>query len=253
MGTAQRKQRRNDVKYNNGVRERRKLGRSYEANSMTTEELAELFLASLYDMAEAAPHPYFLFSMNEFAPRMGISDITELRKALSLLEDRGFVYLASTDAWGGVSAGITMEGSVFVEKGGETGIIERFRKDPSSIGISQQPAAPLLPSQTASEQPAPLESSPQSPISGPDVSEAMLDAMLDSILSEMSTAVRNEAGLEPSAREDLFADIETLKIQLSKRSKNQAIIIAILDNLAGVPSLAPLARLVLRFLNPPSS
>ncbi len=97
---------------------------------MTTDELAELFLASLYDMAEAAPHPYFLFTMNEFAPRMGISDMAELRKAISLLEDKGLVYLASTDAWGGISAGITMEGSVFVEKGGETGIIERFRTRP---------------------------------------------------------------------------------------------------------------------------
>ena len=124
---------------------------------MTTEELAELFLASLYDMAESAPHPYFLFSMNEFVPKMGISDMAELRKALSLLEEKGLVYLASTDVWGGVSAGITMEGSVFVEKGGETGIIERFRKDPSSIGIVPQSAPSPAPAQTVPEPSVPPE------------------------------------------------------------------------------------------------
>jgi hypothetical protein len=32
---------------------------------MTTEELAELFLAHLYDLAEEAPHPNFLFSVND--------------------------------------------------------------------------------------------------------------------------------------------------------------------------------------------
>jgi hypothetical protein len=207
-----------------------------EAFTMTTEELAELFMVSLYDVAEAAPHPYFLFTMNEFAPRMGISDLAELRKALNFLEEKGLIYLASTDAWGGVSAGITMEGSVFVEHGGDTGIIERYRKDPSSVGIvpqSEQPAPALR--QTTPE-PPPVEHPLQAPSEG----------MLEAVLAEMVTAVENEATLEPSARRDLFTDIGTLKIQLSKQTKNQAIIMAILDNLANVAALAPLARLTLR-------
>jgi hypothetical protein len=209
---------------------------------MTTDQLAELFLASLYDMAEAAPHPYFLFTMNEFAPRMGISDMAELRKAISLLEDKGLVYLASTDAWGGISAGITMEGSVFVEKGGETGIIERFRTDPSSIGVAPgQVSSPLL----AERVPEPTV--PSTPPSQPPISDQE-GSMLQAVLSEMATAIQNDTTMEPSARRDLLADIETLGIQLSKRTKNQAIIMAILDNLAGFSSLAPFARLVFRFL-----
>ena len=208
---------------------------------MTTEELAELFLASLYDMAESAPHPYFLFSMNEFVPKMGISDMAELRKALSLLEEKGLVYLASTDVWGGVSAGITMEGSVFVEKGGETGIIERFRKDPSSIGIVPQAGPSPAPAQTVPEPSAPPEPPVQPSVSDPS------EGMLDAVLSEMATAVQNEVAMEPSTRSDLLTDIETLRIQLLKRSKNQAVIMAVLDNLSEFPSLAPLARLILRF------
>jgi hypothetical protein len=215
---------------------------SEEADSMTTEELAELFLVSLYDMAEAAPHPYFLFTMNEFAPRMGITDMAELRKALSLLEEKGLVYLATTDAWGGVSSGITMEGSVFVEKGGETGIIERFRKDPSSIGIA--PEHGVLPFLTET---APEPTIPPIPPSQPPIPGHTGD-MLDAVLSEMATAVQNDPAMELSVRRDLLADIETLGIQLSKRTKNEAIIMAILDNLSGFSSLAPLARLMLRFL-----
>ena len=100
---------------------------------MTTDELAELFLAHLYDLAEAAPHPNFLFSVNDFAPMLGITDREELQKAINSLGDRGFIILASLDMFGGISAGITMEGSVFVEKGGETGIIKQYRKDPQSL------------------------------------------------------------------------------------------------------------------------
>jgi hypothetical protein len=209
---------------------------------MTTEELAELFLMSLYDMAEAAPHPYFLFSMNDFAPKMGISDMSELRKALNLLEEKGMVYLASTDAWGGVSAGITMEGSVFVEKGGDTGIIERFRRDPSSIGIVPQAAPAPLPTYAAPESSAPPGLPPQSPDSDPS------EGVFDAVLSEMATAVQNDTTIELSARSDLHTDIETLRIQLLRHTKNQAVIKALLYNLSEYPSLAPLARLILRFL-----
>jgi hypothetical protein len=111
---------------------------------MTTEELAELFMVSLYDMAEAAPHPYFLFTMNDFAPRMGITDMADVRRALRFLEEKGLIFLASTDAWGGISAGITVDGSQFVENGGETGIIARYREDPAAFIAQVQPAAPEL-------------------------------------------------------------------------------------------------------------
>jgi len=208
---------------------------------MTTQELAELFLVSLYDMAEAAPHPYFLFTMNEFVPRMGITDMSELRKALDILEEKGLIYLASTDNWGGVSAGITMDGSVFVEKGGETGIIERYRKDPASVGIVSQTDAASLIQQTV------LESvSPPGPRNmQPPVPDAP-DNVLDTVLAEMATTVRTEGGMDSATRADLIADIDTLRIQLLRGKKNETVIRAILDNLSAFPSLAPLARLILR-------
>ena len=208
---------------------------------MTTEELAELFLTSLHDMAEAAPHPYYLFCMNEFVARMGISDMAELRKALNLLEKKGLIYLASMDAWGGVNAGITMEGSLFVEKGGETGIIERFRKDPLSVGLLAQGVPTPSRTQMAPEPSALPEPLPRPPASDPS------EGVLDAVLSEMATAVHNEIEMDPSTRSNLLTDVETLRIQLSRPTKNQAVIMAVLDNLSRFPSLAPLVRLILHF------
>ncbi len=37
---------------------------------MTPEEVAELFLTHLYDLAEAAPHPNFLFTVNDFVSQL---------------------------------------------------------------------------------------------------------------------------------------------------------------------------------------
>ena len=114
---------------------------------MTTEELGELFLVHLYDLAEAAPHPNFLFMVNDFASTMGISDREGLQKALDFLGDRGLIISAALDMWGGISAAITMEGSVFVEEGGETGIIAALPSGPSGIqeraacGASSGPGA----------------------------------------------------------------------------------------------------------------
>ena len=209
---------------------------------MKTEELAELFLVYLYDMAEAAPHPYFLFSMNEFVPKVRLNNMAELRQALNHLEEKGLIYLTSTDAWGGVSAGITMEGSAFVEKGGETGIIGRYREDPSSAGMVTDAETATLPSQESIESAPPPEPASQNP--APEAPAEVFDA----ILAEMATAVRTQTTEEPSTTRDVLADIETLRIQLAKGTRNQAVIKGVLDNLSEFPTLAPLARVILRLL-----
>ena len=208
---------------------------------MTTEELAELFMVSLYDMAEAAPHPYFLFTMNDFAPRMGITDMADVRRALRFLEEKGLIFLASTDAWGGISAGITADGSQFVENGGETGIIERYRKDPASFIAEIRPAAPELLQDEQIGRPA--EATQPAPSSQPPSGD-----VLQQVLAEMAEALKQEAGLEPSRREDLLSDVQTLKIQAGKRSANRAVVMGLLEGLSEVPSILPLVRLFLRLL-----
>lgn len=198
---------------------------------MTTEELAELFLTHLYDLAEAAPHPNFLFTLNDFIPSFGITDGEQLQQAIDSLGDRGLIIMASFNAIGGISAGITMEGSIFVEKGGETGVIERYRRDPREF-VRVRPAPPS---------PSGGEREGQK---GTDNEEKPLPQTggraIEAILGDMGDQLRNDASIGAEIKKDLLADVETLRLQMARKAKNRAVIEALLDNLSGTPSVSPL-------------
>jgi len=200
---------------------------------MTTEELAELFLAHVYDLAEAAPHPNFLFSVNDFAPSLGITDREELQKAITLLGDRGLFILASMDMYGGVSAGITMEGSSFVEKGGETGVIKQYRKDPQRL--VKTPSAPLL----AGVAPETVETESEE-----RRASLFASRTVEAILADMNDILERDDTVPAEMKKDLLSDLATLKIQMGRTVKDRRIIDAVLGNLAAIPSIAPLAAAI---------
>jgi hypothetical protein len=196
---------------------------------MTTEELAELFLARLYELADEAPHPNFLFSVNDFAPKLGITDREEVQKVLNYLGDRGFIILASFDMFGAISAGITIEGSVFVEKGGETGIIERYRKNPQ----------PLL--RTPSEpSPRAIDRERAQAANEEDRSLFFAHRAVEAILEDIEDLLKRDRTVTAEAMKDLLSDLATLKIQMERNVKNKQIINVVLGNLSGIPSIAPL-------------
>ena len=195
---------------------------------MTTQEVAELFLAHLYELAEEAPHPNFLFSVNDFAPKLGITDKGELQKAIEYLENKGFLILASFDMYGGISAGITAEGNIFVESGGETGMIEKYRKSPKT------------PIRTPSE-PSPLIDRERIGVAN----EAERDSFfaqraVEAILEDIEDAIQKDDTVASEARKDLLSDLATLKIQMERNVTNMQIINAVLSNLSTIPSIAPL-------------
>ena len=200
---------------------------------MTTEELAELFLAHVYDLAEAAPHPNFLFSVNDFAPSLGITDREELQKAINLLGDRGLIILASMDMYGGVSAGITMEGSSFVEKGGETGVIKQYRKDPQRL--VKTPSAPFL----AGVAPETVETESEE-----RRASLFASRTVEAILADMNDILERDDTVPAETKKDLLSDLATLKIQMGRTVKDRRIIDAVLGNLAAIPSIAPLAAAI---------
>ncbi len=196
---------------------------------MSTEELAELFLTHLYDLAESAPHPNFLFSVNDFAPRFGISDMAELQRAMQYLGDRGLIILASLDPLGGISAGITIDGSVFVENGGETGVIAKYRADPQAFAeIAFEPQVPSAPPG-------------QIVTKVPDGEyTAYAGQAIDAILADIEAMLGRDPHVTAETRRDVLSDLATLKIQMARNVKNKAVIGAMLESLAEVPSIAPL-------------
>jgi len=196
---------------------------------MTTDEIAELFLAHLYELAEEAPHPNFLFSVNDFAPKLGITDRKELQKALDYLGDRGLIILASFDVFGGISAGITVEGSIFVEKGGETGIIEQYRENPKTfVRTPPEPSSPAIDrekAETVHEEKQRL---------------FFARCAVEAILKDIEDVIERDDTMAAEGKKDLLSDLATLKIQMERNVKNRQIINVVLGNLSGIPSIAPL-------------
>ena len=196
---------------------------------MTTEELAELFLAHLFDLADEAPHPNFLFSVNDFAPKLGITGREEVQKAVNYLGDRGFIILASFDRFGGISTGITIEGSVFVEKGGETGLIQRYRKNPQLFVIT--PSEPP---------PQPIDRERIETVNEEKQNSFSARRTVEAILEDIEDILERDDTVAAEARKDLLSDLVTLKIQMGRNVKNRQIIRVVLGNLSGIPSIAPL-------------
>jgi hypothetical protein len=196
---------------------------------MTTEELAELFLAHLYELADEAPHPNFLFSVNDFAPKLGIADRKEVQKAIDYLGDRGLIILASFDMLGGINAGITMEGSIFVEKGGETGMIEQYRKTPKTLVRTPFESSP-----------PPIDQGRTETVSEERQSSFLARRAVEAILEDIEDILERDETVAADAKKDLLSDLATLKIQMGRNVKSRQIIDILLGNLSGIPSIAPL-------------
>ena len=221
---------------------------------MTTQELAELFLTALYDLAEAAPHPNFLFNMNEFVTAVGISDFAELAQAVQHLESKGLIYLSSFDAMGGVSAGISPDGQQFVEQGGETGIIAQYRKDPrrfcqnltnpeSTLRSAEHPIIKDMgPEWMHQENQSQAKWQAPEPTPYPSSTRTGIDPAVDGLLLAVSILIEKDTALAKNRRDDLLKDVETLKIQVQRSTLNKDVVMALLDSLATSESLIPLLK-----------
>ena len=193
---------------------------------MTTDEMAELFLLHLYNLSEAAPHPNFLFSVNDFAPAFGVSKMEDLEKALNYLGDKGLVIMAGFDSFGGISAGITMEGSILVEKGGQTGIIPKYRMNPGNFISST--TAPILTNTV--------------PKKIPTQSYPFPKRSIDALILDMEDILQSDMSLAESTKTDAIADLAALKAQITRTKINFDVVKALVDILTGFVSIHPLMK-----------
>jgi hypothetical protein len=223
-----------DLKYSNVS------GRTID---MTTEELSELFLSHLYDLAEAAPHPNYMFSVNDFAPSYGVTTVEELEKALNLLSDKGLVILAGFDVFGGISAGITVEGSIFVENGGETGIIPRYKVSPNEF-ITHTPG-PIN-----SDTPSEIKESIKPPVAT-STPGTYPRRTIDALFLDMEDILQSDRSLSDSTITDAIADLAALKAQLSRSKKNNEVLKALASSLSAIPSLNILMSALYLLLDAP--
>ncbi|OPY75376.1 MAG: hypothetical protein A4E63_00360 [Syntrophorhabdus sp. PtaU1.Bin050] len=194
---------------------------------MDIHVLAELFMASLYDLAEQQPHSYFFFPVQEIAARIGTENLEQLVQAALTMESRGLVSLAS-DPFGPLSAMISPDGIWFVENGGETGIIGAYRSNPSAVAASVNKDMPI----DIENLPPPLEG--VEPERSPEVPEV---TGIELLVSYIAGAIVDDDSLDTATREDALRDIETIKIQLGRTTKNVSLISALLDSLSNITSI----------------
>jgi hypothetical protein len=185
---------------------------------MDRTELAELLLAYLYDCAENAGHSYYFFRLNEFAGKLGVSGHGEVMAAGQILESRGLVLL-SLEGAGGLSALITDDGCVFVEKGGETGVIAKFRSDPASFTGQATSASDELARNSR---------------------RMVLGNEIYGILTDMEEVLRRDESIEGALRETSLHALELITQQLGFATGDVASLHRQLDQIDRIPGLAPL-------------
>lgn len=209
---------------------------------MTIEELAELLLVYLYDKTEAEVHGYFFFPLADFMGLTKIDDGEEVLKAAHLLEAKGFILL-SQDYLGQVNAMINPDGYSFVEAGGKTGIIGKYRENPdfymsargeigeTFMAASSIPVADL----TLKSQPRP-------------VTDTSTRANIKQYILQIIDTILNDTTIDDDMREDLLRDAESLYMQLNKHVRNRVVIDALIIELSSIPSIVPIVTSLSSFL-----
>ncbi len=196
---------------------------------MDSTTLAELLLVSLYDLAEEQPHSYFFFQLDEIGARLGATDMGQMIKAAQILEARGHAML-SAGPWSALSAMISGDGISFVENGGETGIIKAYRSNPQEI-IDLVTREVKVQGESVPN----LLQEPQFK----KTQDSSLGETIQTILSGIGSVLINDSSIAASVREDAIKDLESLKFQLSRNTRNWRLVEMLLDALAGIPSLLP--------------
>ena len=201
---------------------------------MTITELSELLLVRLYDLANEE-NSGALHDLNKLGEEFGETDRFKIDRAAEVLDARGFI-LASFNMVT-TNARITGAGSLFVEQGGETNVIPRYREDTSRFTIVDQSThfhGPVSDSNVA--------------VGSRDVIQSIDKSQTATLLNEIHENLVNDQSLDDTAKADLLRDVETLRAELARGEPRQGVLKAILDTLKDVASIAGVvAKLVVLF------
>lgn len=207
---------------------------------MTTSELSEFLLSSLFDAAEEQGY-HQIFYLREFAEKVGVKDEAKISNAARILYDRGLIQNYNETIGGGPKAKISGEGCLFVERGGETGVIPEFKRHPEKfllIDKSTKIYGPVSNSNIAVN----VSNTIQSISSG---------NYLD-LISKMAEVIKNDTSLSDLEIEDVLKDIEALKLQCGKTSMNRTVVSGLLEHLSNVSSIGSLILQIKSILFPVS-
>ena len=205
---------------------------------MTNTELAELLLTTVFDTAEKEGH-HTPVPLVKVAQQFGIKDAVKVYNLAKFLESRGLIDPLYTNL--GPLARITGEGAIFVERGGDTGIIPKYRKRPSSFVVNIDNSTNIYGDVSSSN----------IAVSSPSASQSIsIDSDVEGVINQIGQTLKSDSLLSQIQLTDALHDLETLKLQLMKSTKNKSVIESILANMASISSIgsfvAQLAPLIFK-------
>lgn len=201
---------------------------------MTMTELSELLLVRLYDLANEK-NSSDLHDLNKLAEGFGESDRHKVEQAAHVLDNRGLISVSFNMVT--TNARITGEGSLFVEQGGQTNVIPRYRENPSSFTVVDNSThfhGTVSGSNVA--------------VGATNVSQSIDNSQTATLLNEIHETLVNDQSLDDTAKADLLIDVETLRAELARSEPRPGVLKAISTTLGNVVSIAAaVAKLVVLF------
>jgi hypothetical protein len=193
---------------------------------MTSVQLAELFLMRIYDYAEQEGHGRH-FDLLQLAAEFGVTDKMKIRNVSTYLSEHRLIERRSSPH--GIRASITGEGSIFVERGGTTGVIGAFRHMPSQYLVSNR-IIHFHSSVTGSNIAVDSSSSQTLTASQP----------IDQLLSEMIAVLRSDSSLAERRRAEALTDVELVRVELQRERPRRSVIESLLSDFGNIATLASL-------------
>lgn len=188
---------------------------SNRKENMDSQELAELLLTYLYDSSENLGHSYFFFRLNEFAAQLGQDDPGILTEAALVLEKEGLA-LVTVDGAGTVNGLITDQGCIYVEDGGCTGIIQRYRENPGTFVVVHK-----------GEQ-----------VHAISREKVSLGYEINDILTGIVHVLESGRTLEEPFIHAIKNDIDIMNMHLASRSRDRQVIDSVIEKLGNIPAVS---------------
>ncbi len=196
---------------------------------MTNTQLAELLLVRLYDLAEAEGHGRW-HSLNEIAAEFSVTDKEKVFNIADALERRGLIQ-ATFMHGPAVSACITGEGTLFVEQGGDTGVIKTYRENPQIFNIAIDQSTHFH---------APIAGSNVAVHSGSANQNLAQSSEILAILADIEASIRETSGIPEERREEALGDVAILRSELTRKRPRRPIVEAVLATLGDLSSITSL-------------
>lgn len=196
---------------------------------MTNTELAELLLVRLYELAEAEGHAK-LHGLNEIAAEFGVSDKAKVFNLAKALEQRGLIQGAFVMG-PAVHAAITGEGSLFVERGGDTGIIKDYRDHPQSFSVAIDQSTHFHAAVSGNNIAIHSSNTTQRLEPPPEIR---------SLLDNIEATIQSNSDISERRREEALNDMMILHSELAREKPRKPVVDTILSTLGDLSSITSL-------------